>query len=387
MAILSSENPDHEPDYTANSPFRRPPTIEQLLETARRRIQVCDTELDEARRRRDIIGAALLREFRGSRVYVNGSVAHGDALNPLTDIDLGIVVAEAKHTHGPGKKGCSDLQERAANAIRAALREEFPGLRLEWRGRRRSILVRFSKPVTYGQDDFTADVIIAIDNPDDEGLFIPNYQGWSRSHPEEHTRLVREANKATGYTYARVVRLIKHYNRRNQKPLCSWNIKALALGALTSRSRLTDGILAWFDHAIVSLSKGLTEDPAHVAEQPIAINDKMTRTEVVDRLTKSRERLVNALDLEKAGYPVLAHEQLAKLFNDEDMLPYPDTDAVRREAARKYINDRRTPTSGGSNHGSTGSTADSAASAAAVAAPVVGLHRGQSASNSRSWGE
>jgi len=381
VAILNTENPD----YNQHSPFHRPPTVEELLEQARHRIQVSDAELDEARRRRDLIGGALLREFRGSRVYVNGSVAHGDALNPLTDIDLGVVVAEAKHTHGPGKKGCSDLQERAANAIREALHEEFPRLRVEWRGRRRSILVRFSKAVTYGQDDFTADVIIAIDNPDDEGLFIPNYQAWSRSHPEEHTRLVREANKATDYTYARVVRLTKHYSRRNQKPLCSWNIKALALDALTSRTRLADGMLAWFDHAIASLSKGLTEDPAHVAEQPIAINDKMTRTEVVNRLKESRERLVNALDLEKAGYLVLAHEQLAKFFNDEEMLPYPDLDEVRRETARKYINDSRTPSGNSTSHPG-GKTASSAA-AAAVAAPVVGLHHGQGASNTRSWGD
>ncbi|MFE6509224.1 hypothetical protein ACFVDI_02475 [Nocardioides sp. NPDC057767] len=377
MAILNTENTG----YNQHSPFHRPPTVEELLQQARRRIQVSDAELDEARRRRDLIGAALLKEFRDSRVYVNGSVAHGDALNPLTDIDLGVVVAEAKYTHGPGKKGCSDLQERAANAIRAALREEFPGLRVEWRGRRRSILVRFSKAVTYGQDDFTADVIIAVDNPEDEGLFIPNYQTWSRSHPEEHTRLVRAANKATDYTYARVVRLTKHYNRRNQKPLCSWNIKALALDALTSRTPLAQGILTWFDHAITSLSKGLTEDPAHVAEKPISINEKMTRTEVVDRLKKSRERLFNALALEKAGYLVLAHEQLAKFFNDEEMLPYPDLDAVRLETTRKYINDSRTPTGG--NTTTPGQTAGSAA----VAAPVVGLHHGQSASNSRSWGE
>ncbi|HEY0891289.1 MAG TPA: hypothetical protein VGE38_16940 [Nocardioides sp.] len=381
MAILNNENTD----YNQDSPFHRPATVEELLEQARRRIQVSDAELAEARRRRDLIGAALLNEFRGSRVYVNGSVAHGDALNPLTDIDLGIVVAEAKHTHGPGKKGCSDLQERAANVIRDALHEEFPGLRVEWRGRRRSILVRFSKAVTYGQDDFTADVIIAIDNPDDEGLFIPNYQGWSRSHPEEHTRLVREANKATDYTYARVVRLTKHYNRCNQKPLCSWNIKALALDALTRRSRLADGMLSWFDHAIASLSKGLTEDPAHVAEQPIAINDEMTRTEVVERLKKSRELLVNALTLEKAGYLVLAHETLAKFFNDEEMLPYPNLDEVRRETARKYVNDRRQRT-GGKTTKPSGQATGSAA-AAAVNAPVVGLHHGQSASNSRSWGE
>src|SRR4051794_25275353 len=90
-----------------HSPFHRPPTIAELLEHLRRNIQVTDAELGEARRRRDLLSAALLAEFPGSRTYLNGSVAHGDALNPLTDIDLGIVVAEAKNTHGPGRKGCA----------------------------------------------------------------------------------------------------------------------------------------------------------------------------------------------------------------------------------------------------------------------------------------
>lgn len=380
MAILNSENPDQNPQ---SSRFHRLPTVEQLLEDARKRIQVSDDELREARRRRDLLAAALTSEFPGSRTYVNGSVAHGDALDPLTDIDLGVVVAEAKLTHGPGKKGCSDLQERAARAIRAALGEEFPGLRIEWRGRRRSILVRFAKPVTYGQDDFTADVIIAIDNPNGAGLYIPNYLAWSRSHPEEHTRLVRQANQDTDYTYARVVRLTKHYNRRNRKPLCSWNIKALALDSITNPTKLAAGLVAWFDHAVDELSVGLTEDPAGVAEKPIAINDKMTRTEVVNRLKKSRDKLTHALALEKAGYPVLAHEQLAKFFNDEEILAYPNVDDIRVETARKYLADQAASRKPAASNGS-GATTGTAA--AAVVAPVVGLHPGQVAANTRSWG-
>ena len=372
---------DTEPDA---SPFHRPPTIEQLLEDVRRRIQVTDDELREARRRRDLLAAALTAEFRGSRCYVNGSVAHGDALDPLTDIDLGVIVAEAKDTHGPGKKGCSDLQERAANAIRAALKDEFPDLRVEWRNRRRSILVRFAKAVTFGQSDFTADVIIAIDNPDGDGLYIPNNLGWSRSDPEEHTRMVREANEDTNYTWARTVRLLKHHNRRNQKPLCSWNIKALALGAITEPTRLADGMVTWFEYAIADLSDGLTEDPAGVAEQPIAINDDMTLTEVITRLKRARDRLVAALDLETDGYPLLAHEQLAKFFNDDDVLAYPDLDAVRLETAKKYTADRRKSinvvTSDKTNAPS------GAAGVAAVTAPVVGHHPDQSAPNTRSWG-
>jgi hypothetical protein len=70
------------------------------------------------------------------------------------------------------------------------------------------------------------------------------------------------------------------------------------------RAHLAAGLVAWFDHAIDDLADGLTEDPAGVAEKPIALNEKMTRTEVVARLERSHDRLVNAVTLEKDGYPL-----------------------------------------------------------------------------------
>jgi hypothetical protein len=80
------------------------PSLEQTLEAARRRIEVSRAELDEARRRRDQIGAALRDACPGSRVYVNGSIAHGDALYPLTDVDLGVLVPDPNRRYGPAKR-------------------------------------------------------------------------------------------------------------------------------------------------------------------------------------------------------------------------------------------------------------------------------------------
>lgn len=49
---------------------------------------------------------------------------------------------------------------------------------------------------------------------------------------------------------------------------------------------------------------------------------------------------LRAIALETAGYPTLAHDELAKLFNDEDMLPRPDQDAVRIEEAARIRAER-----------------------------------------------
>jgi predicted nucleotidyltransferase len=318
------------------------PTLEQLLGQARLRIQVTDEELQEARRRREAIAAALRREFPGSRVYFNGSVAHGDALTPLTDIDIGVVIAEALHTHGPGKRGPGDLMQRAAAAIRRELKAEYPKLTVQVEGCKRAVLVRFGDPVHPGEKDFTADVICAVDNLTAPGLHIPKVPTWSRSHPEAHTEMVLTAIERTEVAYARIVRLLKHWNRCNGKPLCSWNIKALALGCIVAPTTQLAGLSTWFDYAADELDKGETTDPARVAEKPIKLGDGWTRTQVVDTLRHAGKRLDEAIRLEQAGYPLLAHDELARLFSDEEMLPRPDQDAVGAEEARRIRENRRT---------------------------------------------
>lgn len=232
----------------------------------------------EARRRRDLIGAALRKEFPGSRTYINGSIAHGDVLTPLNDVDLGVVVKGAEQTYGPGKRGPQELEDRAAEAIRTELKGAFPGLVVTVKGQKRAVLVRFGDPVTPGQPDFTSDVIVAIDVPESVGLWIPCGDDWDRSHPEGHTAVVRTANQRSHASYAQVVRLLKHWNRKNQKPLCSWNIKALALalGCLTQQTSMLEGLRKWFDYAHDQLSRyGETRDPAGVAPEAIHLNEPM----------------------------------------------------------------------------------------------------------------
>lgn len=304
------------------------PTLEQTLDHARRAIEIDQAEIDEAKDRRAAVADALCAEFPGCRVYFNGSIAHGDALTPLTDVDLGVVVPDPEGTYGPGRRGPHDLQVRAAHAIRAELKGTYGDLAVEVEGRKRSILVWFRDPVAPGRPDFTADVIVAVDNADEPGLYIPRWTSWDRSDPEKHTELVLTAIKATDVAYARVVRLVKHWSRQHDKPLCSWQIKALALGCLTVPTALVPGLLAWFRCAADQLTLEDTPDPAGVSKP---IETPIARTEVVRMLRDAADRLDRAIGLERAGYPTLALDELAGLFDDETMLPRPDQVTVMVE--------------------------------------------------------
>ncbi|MQA86678.1 MAG: nucleotidyltransferase [Streptosporangiales bacterium] len=310
-------------------------SLEEQLDEGRLVLQVTPEELQEARVRRGGLAEALEDAFPGSRIYVNGSVAHGDANTPLTDVDLGVVVKEADG-YGPNGLGPRPLMEQARDAIKDHLKDGYPKLTVTIEGQKRAVLVRFGDPVTPGQDDFTADVIVAIDNLTRPGLFIPNMklpEGWDRADPETHTELVLMAIEATDRTFARTIRLLKHWRDHHGKPLCSWNIKALALECIAEEPMpLLEALEKFFTHAAKSITDGLTEDPAKVAGK-IKLPKGMTRESVAWRLGLARDKIQEAIEHKQAGRPARAQHALHSVL--PEVIPDSSSAAQMAEEAKR----------------------------------------------------
>jgi len=306
-------------------------TLQELLDLARERIAVEDAELDEAKRRRGLVADALRAEF-GGRIYFNGSIAHGDANDPLTDFDLGVVVPNGDGEYGPGARSARSLQERARDAIRRELKDEFPDLRVEVEGRKRSVLVRFSAPISDRADDFTGDIIVAIEH-DVEGLWIPRYDSWDRSHPEMHTALVLAAVAETDVVIARANRLLKYWSLRHDTPLCAWHIKALNLDAVQTAMPLADALESFFAHAHDALGEGDTPDPADVGPD---IKPRVSRTHARDRLNVALDTIRAAKAAEADDRPLLAQAKLASLLPDIVDCPM-EADLAAEEREREIV--------------------------------------------------
>lgn len=290
-----------------------PSFLDEFLDAGRGRIEVPDPVLAEARRRREQIVGALRDAFPGGEVYFNGSVAHGDATDPLADIDVGVILSPvAADGYGPHGLGPRPLMEAARDAVREHLKDDYPSLVVTVAGQRRAVLVRFGDPVTPGQPDFTCDVIVALRR--EQGLWIPNTEiaaGWDRADPVEHTRLVHQAIADTDVVLARVVRLLKHWRDRHGDPLCSWNIKALALACVTVPMPLTIALQAFFDHAARDLAVHYTPDPAGVAGP---VQPTFDREHAVTRLRRARDTINDALAHQKAGRFASAQQKLSTLL-------------------------------------------------------------------------
>ena len=109
------------------------------------------------------------------------------------------------------------------------------------------------------------------------------------------------------------------------------------MGCLSAPCPLADALSIFFNHAVVSLEKGLTEDPSGVAD-PIKLN--LPKIDVISRLRDGAERIDSAITAEAEGRPLVAQHHLSKLFPDlvasvdPVALEHEEAVRVRAEVAR-----------------------------------------------------
>lgn len=305
-------------------------TIIELFEEARARIAVPDDTLKEARERRDLIREIVEEEFATLRTFGSGSLAHGTQNAPLNDADAGVVLDRQVYEDlGPVGEGPCAIVEEVRSTLRERLREDFPKVRF-YTGGHRAIRVNFMEPIESGADNFTADLIVAIRREED-GLWIPDLDndGWDPSHPERHTELIIERNKATGVHFARTLRLAKHANARHSQTIFSFNVTALGLESITKKVSLPEGLALLLRHAADSLDKGLTEDPAGVSG-PIKVN--VTRRKDAAKRFKDMAKLAEeALELEADGQTAQAQRNWSKVL--PDAIDSPENEDLKAEFA------------------------------------------------------
>lgn len=285
--------------------------LDPFLRNAEKRIAITPAEYAEAQNRLRVLKAALTEGVQ-ERVYVNGSIEHGDAITPLKDIDLGVIigdpVASIERQHSPVK-----MMTIVGEKIMNFANEHYPGMSISFAGQKRSIVVRFGGPSHSERMIFTADVIVALDYAEGQGVLVPNLltDAWDRSDPVRHTELIRDANLLSDFSLNRVVRIAKQWNRVNGGPLSSWNIKALALACLTRPISVTEGLHTFFHFAADSLKSGLTPDPAGIAS-PISL--EVPRSQVLRCLRRACDAIDEAIVSAESGDSSKAFHLLQAVF-------------------------------------------------------------------------
>ena len=153
--------------YASAARREEPDHSEDVLEEIRQAISASDNDLEEARKRRDLV-LKVAATFDGVlRTFKSGSVAHADVNNPVDDADGGAVLNRRVHTTlGPdseAEQGPEEIMAAVRDHVMPVVRETYP----EAKGRliKRAILITFNSPNSDGVDP-SVDLVVALTRKD-----------------------------------------------------------------------------------------------------------------------------------------------------------------------------------------------------------------------------
>lgn len=273
-----------------------------MLDSVRRQLAPTKEAMAEARdRRRRLVKDAALGFPGALRVFNSGSLAHATANCPIhrrdqgLDADCGVVLDRRRYTElGPDGYGLGpdDIVKEMRDEIAGKVRAEYPDATLKIT--KRAILIEFHSPLSTGEDP-SVDLVVCLDRRQAPGLWIPNTEQhrWDPSDPEEHTRLLTAEPKSLRVTRARIIRLAKAENKRDDKvPLCSFNLEAFGLMFVNTPGDEPAALLAIWENGAADLRWRLTPDPAGVSK-PIKVANV---DYAIQRLEKAASHLRAALE-------------------------------------------------------------------------------------------
>lgn len=248
--------------------------LDNLLEEYDSSRIIKQAEYNEARERYRVLTEIVKQSVRAD-TYLNGSLDHGDAMSPLNDIDLGVILTGSR-----AESARRSAPIWAVEGVVKTLQNDptFSSIakNVTCANQKRAALVSFCRVLTSDEGcscldsspfNFTADIIVALQAPRGGGFLVPNLftNSWERSHPLRHSMLVREKALAQGPNWRRAVRLMKSWNYAHGKQLSSWNIKALALRCRAEGS-VADALAELLNTVQKAIIVGPTTDPAGISE-------------------------------------------------------------------------------------------------------------------------
>ena len=199
-------------------------TVREAFQTFISGLELTQSEQDEASRQQNNVRENLRAHLGGIvRDILSGSYSRRTAIRPLNDIDVFIILEEAKHSAVRGQPPTTCLE-----MVKAALSRAYP-MKAAATLQGRSVNIEFSGTgIAY-------DIVPAFNVS--EGVYIiPDRErkSWIRTNPEVHRQALRIANERARNMLNPLIKAAKYWNAQNRKPLRSFHLEVMSYGAFKS---------------------------------------------------------------------------------------------------------------------------------------------------------
>jgi hypothetical protein len=200
-------------------------TVDEAFERFRQRLELSETERQDAIRRHNDLRDCIRAGFDIERDFLTGSYARHTKTKPLKDIDIFFCLGEKdKHWRSKTPREVLDAFQ-ACLAKRYGVDDVEPG--------RRCVTVEFEKRNPTADEEgkvLSNDAVPAYELADCYEIPDRDLGKWIKTDPEIHKEKSTTKNKECGSKWVPLVKMLKRWNRSAGKPIApSFLIEVMAL--------------------------------------------------------------------------------------------------------------------------------------------------------------
>ncbi|MFC3070500.1 CBASS oligonucleotide cyclase [Phenylobacterium soli] len=286
--------------------------VSDAFQTFKTRLEITQTEQDDASRRQKDVRATVQANFDVERDFLTGSYGRRTKTKPLKDIDIFVVLGkDEKWRRDKHPKGVlDDLEKCLVDAYGEDQVERD----------RRCVTVYFQKKNQTQHEDgkvLSLDVVPAFGMKDGYDIPDDTLGTWIKTDPEIHAEEATAKNKALAGGWVPLVKMLKSWNRSNGKSITpSYLIEVMALELVDGPfSNFPDEARRFFAAAQATVGDDWP-DPAGLG--PL-VSDEMTAARCATARQKLREAEVaatRAFRAEQQGYEGEAVRIWKEIFGD-----------------------------------------------------------------------
>lgn len=197
-------------------------TITNSFSIFKTNLEISGIQSETVSTRQKNVRAAIELGLEVENSFLTGSYMRSTMIAPLKDADIDIfVVLNPKYYHN--YNGQNGGQSGFLDMVKRTLRRTYT---------KTPDISRDGQAVTIRFSDFIVDVVPSF-NRNGGGYLIPNSisQNWISTDPKKHVEILSTANKAHNNDLVPLIKMIKAWNRNNNKYFSSFHLEVVALEA------------------------------------------------------------------------------------------------------------------------------------------------------------
>lgn len=203
-----------------------PTTILASFATFKQNLEITDLQSETVSTRQKNVREVLERDLEVVESFLSGSYIRSTMISPLKEADIDIIVVLNPKYYNNYTDNQNNGQAGLLDLVKRTLKKTYTST---------PDISRDGQAVTIRFTDFIVDVVPAF-NRQGGGYIIANSisKKWISTDPKKHVELISSANKIHNGNLVPLIKMIKSWNRQNDKHFNSFHLEVLSLSIFTN---------------------------------------------------------------------------------------------------------------------------------------------------------